>query len=62
MLGQGRIDCGNQPQLVTSGKERTVMSLREELDKAQRNKVAIGHFNISDLEGLKAVFESAREV
>lgn len=37
-------------------------TLREELGKAQRNKVAIGHFNISDLEGLKAVFESAREV
>jgi len=38
------------------------MTLLEELGKAQRNKVAIGHFNISDLEGLKAVFESAREV
>jgi fructose-bisphosphate aldolase class II len=37
-------------------------TLREELGKAQRNRVAIGHFNISDLEGLKAVFESAREV
>ena len=37
-------------------------TLREALREAQRNKVAIGHFNISDLAGLKAVFESAREL
>ena len=37
-------------------------TLREELGKAQKNKVAVGHFNISDLAGLKAVFESAREL
>jgi fructose-bisphosphate aldolase, class II len=37
-------------------------TLREELGKAQQNKVAIGHFNISDLAGLRAVFESAREL
>src|SRR5262250_826813 len=35
-------------------------TLREMLGEAQQNKVAIGHFNISDLAGLKAVFESAR--
>lgn len=37
-------------------------TLREVLGEAQRNKVAIGHFNVSDLAGLKAVFESAREL
>ena len=37
-------------------------TLREVLGEAQHNKVAIGHFNISDLAGLKAVFESAREL
>lgn len=35
-------------------------TLREMLGEAQQSKVAIGHFNISDLVGLKAVFESAR--
>src|SRR5262245_22190882 len=35
-------------------------TLSEVLDEARQNKVAIGHFNISDLSGLKAVFESAR--
>lgn len=35
-------------------------TLREILVQAQQSKVAIGHFNISDLTGLKAVFESAR--
>src|SRR5262245_27154259 len=35
-------------------------TLSEVLDEARQNKVAIGHFNISDLTGLKAVFESAR--
>jgi fructose-bisphosphate aldolase, class II len=37
-------------------------TLREVLGEAQQNKVAIGHFNVSDLAGLKAVFESAREL
>ena len=35
-------------------------TLREVLSEAQQNGVAVGHFNISDLAGLKAVFESAR--
>ncbi len=30
--------------------------------EAQKNKIAIGHFNFSDLAGLKAIFEAAREV
>jgi fructose-bisphosphate aldolase, class II len=37
-------------------------TLHEVLGEAQQNKVAVGHFNISDLTGLKAVFESAREL
>jgi len=39
-----------------------VKNLREVLGGAQQNKVAIGHYNVSDLAGLKAVFESAREL
>jgi fructose-bisphosphate aldolase class II len=35
-------------------------TLREVLGEARQNEVAVGHFNISDLAGLKAVFESAR--
>jgi fructose-bisphosphate aldolase, class II len=37
-------------------------TLHEVLREAQQNKVAVGHFNVSDLTGLKAVFESAREL
>jgi fructose-bisphosphate aldolase class II len=37
-------------------------SLRELLKKSQENRVAIGHFNVSDLVLLKAVFEAAREL
>jgi fructose-bisphosphate aldolase, class II len=36
--------------------------LREVLDEAQSNGVAVGHFNISDWVLLKAVFESAQEM
>src|SRR5277367_4959282 len=36
--------------------------LREILDKAQSNGVAVGHFNISDWVLLKAVFASAQEL
>src|SRR5215472_2739098 len=36
--------------------------LSEVLAEARRNKLAVGHFNVSDLAGLKAVFESAREL
>lgn len=35
-------------------------TLREVLGEARQYEVAVGHFNISDLAGLKAVFESAR--
>jgi fructose/tagatose bisphosphate aldolase len=37
-------------------------SLRELLKKSQEDKVAIGHFNVSDLVLLKAVFGAAREL
>src|SRR3989344_1120818 len=37
-------------------------SLKEILKDAEKNKVAIGHFNFSDLAGLKAIFEAAREI
>ena len=37
-------------------------SLREYIIEAENKKIAIGHFNISDLAGLKAIFESAKEL
>lgn len=37
-------------------------TLRQVLSEAKQNKVAIGHFNVSDLAGLKAVYEAAREL
>jgi fructose-bisphosphate aldolase, class II len=36
--------------------------LRDLLQEAQQNGVAIGHFNVSDLVLLKAVFAAAREL
>jgi fructose-bisphosphate aldolase, class II len=36
--------------------------LRDILAEARDNKVAVGHFNVSELTGLKAVFESAHEL
>jgi len=37
-------------------------TLRQTLQQAESDAVAIGHFNISDLVGLKAAFDSAREL
>lgn len=37
-------------------------NLREYLVWAEENKVAIGHFNISDSEGFRAVVDAAREL
>ena len=37
-------------------------TLREYLDWAKEKQVAIGHFNVSDSEGFKAVVESAEEL
>jgi fructose-bisphosphate aldolase class II len=42
--------------------EYAMKTLRQVLEEARQDKVAIGHFNISDLTGLKAVFESAQEL
>ncbi|HEC32893.1 MAG TPA: class II fructose-bisphosphate aldolase [Candidatus Kaiserbacteria bacterium] len=37
-------------------------TLREYVTEAESNKVAIGHFNISDTEGLHAIFNAARKL
>src|SRR5271156_183326 len=37
-------------------------SLRDYLQQAQQNQQAVGHFNISDLVALKAVFAAAQEL
>lgn len=39
-----------------------IPTLRECLNKAVANGVALGHFNISNLEGLWAIFRAAREL
>ncbi|GAC1413175.1 MAG: fructose-bisphosphate aldolase [Candidatus Doudnabacteria bacterium] len=38
------------------------MNLKEALEKADQDKVAIGHFNISDLAALKGISGAAREL
>lgn len=37
-------------------------TLRQIIQNAEANKTAIGHFNISDIAGLKAIFEAALEI
>jgi len=39
-----------------------MQQLRNQLEEAQRNGVAVGHFNISDLTLLKAVYAAAQEL
>jgi fructose-bisphosphate aldolase class II len=39
-----------------------MLTLREALSQAQKNHTAVGHFNVSDLTLLKAVFSAAREL
>jgi fructose-bisphosphate aldolase, class II len=39
-----------------------MQTLRELLQQAQQKRVALGHFNVSDLVQLKAVFEAARDL
>lgn len=39
-----------------------MQALRDVLEQAQKNGVAVGHFNVSDLVLLKAVFAAAREL
>jgi fructose-bisphosphate aldolase, class II len=47
---------------VNGIKEKTLNQLRNVLEEAQSNGTAIGHFNISDLVLLKAVYASAFEL
>jgi len=37
-------------------------SLRNVLEQAETNHMAIGHFNVSDLVMLKAIFQAARDL
>ena len=37
-------------------------TLREYVDEANEKKIAVGHFNISNIEGLRAIFNAARKV
>ena len=37
-------------------------TLREYIEDAQQRKIAIGHFNISDLAGLRGIVEAAKEL
>lgn len=39
-----------------------MLTLREQINKAKDNKVAIGHFNISNLEGLHGVYNAAKKL
>ena len=38
------------------------MNLKQIIQEVEENKIAIGHFNISNIEGLWAIFNSAREL
>ncbi len=46
----------------TSGKKAGPKSLRQHIDEALADKVAIGHFNISNLEGFWAVVNAAKKL
>ncbi|HUY69528.1 MAG TPA: class II fructose-bisphosphate aldolase, partial [Candidatus Tyrphobacter sp.] len=37
-------------------------NIKETIKEAEDKKIAVGHFNISDLAGLKAIFETARRL
>ncbi|MCH7529755.1 class II fructose-bisphosphate aldolase [Patescibacteria group bacterium] len=37
-------------------------SLKDVISEAEKNKVAIGHFNISDTEGLRGIFRAAKSL
>jgi fructose/tagatose bisphosphate aldolase len=42
--------------------KHAMRTLHEVLQAAERQKVAVGHFNVSDLITLKAAVEAAREL
>jgi len=39
-----------------------IKTLREYIREAESKKIAIGHFNISNLESLKGIYEGAKRV
>lgn len=55
-------DDAYRSQVRASVKEVCMQVLRDVLESAHKNGVAIGHFNIADLVLLKAVFASAQEL
>jgi hypothetical protein len=52
----------NRCQWKLKGSVNHTRQLRDLLQEAQQNAVAVGHFNVSDLVLLKAVFAAAREL
>jgi len=57
-----RIEIAGRYQYEQKGNVNHMRCLHDVLQKAQENGVAIGHFNVSDLVLLKAVFGAAREL
>jgi hypothetical protein len=53
-------DCGG-PSSMAYGRSE-MCGLRDVLKQAEKDRVAIGHFNTSDLVQLKAVFGAAQEL
>lgn len=43
-------------------KNKTMKTLRECVQEARENKIAIGHFNVSNLEAVWAIFRAAKEL
>ncbi|MDP2637196.1 MAG: class II fructose-bisphosphate aldolase [bacterium] len=39
-----------------------MITLKETIERARANKTAVGHFNVSDLAALRAIFEAARKL
>lgn len=52
------MDTGKKTICISNG----VKNLKQIIQEADEKKVAIGHFNISNIEGLWAIFNSAREL
>ena len=59
---------GSQPRHKSITRQRDlslgeqIHGLRHVLEQTEKNGVAIGHFNVSDLVLLKAIFEAAQEL
>jgi len=39
-----------------------MVTLKEAIHEARKNKIALGHFNVSDLAALRAIFQAARKL